>query len=90
MNVAAADVHIIGDDLFTESGDIFLLGDNISAPRQTRVVRFATRDNLTLLRFASTWLADVFFSFYTSDFGQFWMIHDQVMAQALLLSFFFM
>ena len=30
--VAAADVRIVGDDLTTDAGDLFLLGDNLGVP----------------------------------------------------------
>ena len=88
--VAVEAVRIVGDDLMTDAGDLFLIGDNLGVPRQSRVIGFATRQNVTLLRGASTWLADGTFSVSPPNFGQFWVIHAQVGSQTLPLAFFIM
>lgn len=71
-------VCIVGDNLITDVGDLFLIGDNLGVPRQYRLIGFATRQNVTLLRGASTWLADGTLSVSPPGFTQFWVIHARV------------
>ena len=87
---AIANIRITGDDLVTDAGDQFLLGDNVGVPEQNRVIGFATRTSLLLLRGASTWLVDGTFSVAPAGFAQLWVVHAQVGVQTLPLAFFLM